>query len=87
MKYRSDLDDRESRLLSMESRLKDEKEEQKKQLDLLDQEVSVRCTGQPHYNAGLMWHGGGGGGGNTRTSSLTRLLLCDARCWGREEKG
>ena len=67
MKYRSDLDDRESRLLSMESRLKDEKEEQKKQLDLLDQEVSVRSTGQPHYHAGLMWHGGGevGGGGYT----------------------
>ena len=62
MKYRSDLDDRESRLLSMESRLKDEKEEQKKQLDLLDQEVSVRSTSQPHYHAGLIWWGGVGWG-------------------------
>ena len=50
MKYRSDLEDKASRLMSMESRLLDEKEEQKKQLDLLDQEVSTCCTGQPPCN-------------------------------------
>ena len=52
MKYRSDLEDKASRLMSMESRLLDEKEEQKKQLDLLDQEVSTCCTGQPPRNSG-----------------------------------
>ena len=39
MKYRSDLEDRDSRLLDAENRLKSEKEEQKKQVDQLDQEV------------------------------------------------
>ena len=41
MRYRTDLEDRDSRLMNMEGRLKEEKEEQKKQLDLLDAEVGV----------------------------------------------
>nr|KAG5691839.1 hypothetical protein BaRGS_033443 [Batillaria attramentaria] len=57
MKYRTDLEEHTSRLQDMSDRLKDEKEEQKKQLDLLDQEgritselvgIGAQCRGERH---------------------------------------
>lgn len=57
MKYRTDLEERDSRLADMSDRLKDEQEEQKKQLDLLDQEgritselvgIGAQCRGERH---------------------------------------
>ncbi|XP_076472466.1 forkhead-associated domain-containing protein 1-like [Babylonia areolata] len=57
MKYRTEMDDRDSRLSELQCRLKDEKEEQKRQLDLLDQEgritselvgIGAQCRGERH---------------------------------------
>lgn len=57
MKYHTDLEERDSRLRNMSDRLKDEQEEQKKQLDLLDQEgritselvgIGAQCRGERH---------------------------------------
>ncbi|KAL8571126.1 hypothetical protein ACOMHN_010587 [Nucella lapillus] len=57
MKYRTDLEQQSSRLTDAESRLKSEKDEQKKQTDLLDQEgritselvsAGAQCKGERH---------------------------------------
>ena len=95
VKYRGEVEERSSQLVELETRLREEKEEQRRQLDLLDQEVCTPsvcvCGGGRGEGAGDTTEGGEGGtaqaAGPPGPGGLYTLCVCVWGGGGEEREG